>query len=195
MNTPAHLLIAAAIFARPASDAAGRRRNWAALAGGLAPDGSIFLLVAWSRWGLGHDWAQIFQQDYGSALWQGVFRVDNSIPLWGALGLAALALRRPAPAIFAGAALVHLLCDLPLHHSDARPHFWPLTDWVFRSPLSYWNPARHGVEVGLAEGLLCLALAVWLLRRFRSAPARAAILLALAAEATPTFLHPLLLSL
>ena len=56
------------------------------------------------------------------------------------------------------AALLHLAFDLPLHHSDARPHFWPLSDWVFRPPLSYWNPARHGDLVGAVEIGACVAL-------------------------------------
>ncbi|MGR3783294.1 MAG: cobalamin biosynthesis protein CobQ [Albimonas sp.] len=197
MNTPAHLIFAAAAFARPAppgpAGAAARRRNLAALAGGLAPDLGLFLLFAWARWGQGRELQEIFQQDYLSPLWQGVFRVDNSIPLWGALGLAALALGRPALAVLAGAALLHLAFDLPLHHSDARPHFWPLTDWVFRSPLSYWNPARHGHEVALAEGAACLALAAVLWRRFEGVPARAAILALLAVEAAPTVVWPWLL--
>ncbi|WP_339947097.1 cobalamin biosynthesis protein CobQ [uncultured Albimonas sp.] len=190
MNTPAHLIFAAAAFARPAAagpeGAAARRRNLAALAGGLAPDLALFLLVAWARWGLGHDLHQVFREDYVSPLWQGIFRIDNSIPLWAALGAAGLA-------IFAGAALLHLAFDLPLHHSDARPHFWPLSDWVFRSPLSYWNPARHGTAVALAEGAACLALGALLWRRFRGAWVRAAIVAALAVEAAPTLVWPWLL--
>ncbi|SFI13186.1 cobalamin biosynthesis protein CobQ [Albimonas pacifica] len=198
MNTPAHLIFAAAAFARPVPPgpgaAAARRRNLAALAGGIAPDLGLFALFAWARWVQGHDLPTIFGQDYGSPLWQGMFRVDNSIVLWGALALAALALRRPTPAVFAGAALLHLAFDLPLHHSDARPHFWPVTDWVFRSPLSYWNPARHGHEVALAEGALCLLLAVVLWRRFRGAWTHAAILILLAVEAAPTVVWPWLLA-
>ncbi|MDF2231203.1 cobalamin biosynthesis protein CobQ [Albimonas sp. CAU 1670] len=197
MNTPAHLIFAAAAFARPAAPgpagAATRRRNLAALAGGLAPDLGLFVLVAWARFVQGHDLPRIFGQDYGSPLWQAVFRIDNSIPLWAALGAAALWLGRPALAVLAGAALLHLAFDLPLHHSDARPHFWPLVEWVFRSPISYWNPARHGGTVALVEGTMCLALAVVLWRRFEGRWARAAIAAALAAEAAPTVIWPWLL--
>lgn len=180
MHTPAHLILAAAVLARPtdgaAEAAATRRRNLAALGGALAPDVSVALLAVWSRWGLGHSWREVFEEDYRSALWQGVFAVDNSIPLWGALTALALALGRPALAAFGAAGLLHLATDLPLHHSDARPHFQPLSDWVFRSPVSYWNPARHGDLVALAEAGLCVALAALLLRRFRSAPARGLVL-------------------
>ena len=64
---------------------------------------------------------------------------------------------------------------------------------MFRSPLSYWNPARHGHAVALAEGAACLALGVVLWRRFRGVAARAAIVLALAVEAAPTLVWPWLL--
>lgn len=197
MNTPAHLIFAAAAFLRPAppgpQGAAARRRNLAALAGGLAPDLSFVLLVAFARLVQERELRQVFEEDYRSDLWQGIFAVDNSIPLWAALGLVALALRRPALAVFAGAGLLHLAFDLPLHNSDARPHFWPLTDRVFRSPLSYWDPALHGPWVARVEGLACLALGALLWRRLRDPWPRALVLAALALEAAPVFAIPWLL--
>ncbi|MEC9431852.1 MAG: cobalamin biosynthesis protein CobQ [Pseudomonadota bacterium] len=189
MNTPAHLIFAAAAFARPGA----RGRNLAALAGGFAPDLSLFLLIGWAKLVAGRSPHEIFREDYVSPLWQGIFRVDNSIPLWGALLAAGMVLRRELLAVFAGAALLHLAFDLPLHHSDARPHFWPLSEWVFRSPLSYWNPARHGHLVGAAEVAACVALCALLWRRFRSRPARALIAAGLLAELAPGLIWPLLL--
>ncbi|MAS41985.1 MAG: cobalamin biosynthesis protein CobQ [Rhodobacteraceae bacterium] len=189
MNTPAHLIFAAAAFARPGQ----RKRNLAALAGGLAPDFALFLLIGWASFVEGRSPPQIFREDYVSALWQGIFRVDNSIPLWGALLAGALVARRPLLAVFAGAALLHLAFDLPLHNSDARPHFWPLSDWVFRSPLSYWNPARHGGLVGAVEIAACVALCALLWRRFETWPARALIGAGLLAELAPGLIWPLIL--
>jgi hypothetical protein len=198
VNTPAHLIFAAAAFARPADRpleaAETRRRNLAALLGALAPDMSVYLLVAWSRLALGRSWGEVFGRDYGSPLWQSVFAVDNSLPLWGAVTGVALWRRWPLLSVFGAAGLLHLAFDLPLHHSDARPHLWPLTDWVFRSPVSYWNPARHGEIASLAEGAACAVLALLLWRRFRGARARALILAALAAQLSPIVIRPLLLS-
>lgn len=198
MNTPAHLIFAAAAFARPADwpEPPGEtgRRNLAALAGGLTPDLSVYLLVAWAHWGLGRPLRQVFEHDYRSPLWQGIFAVDNAIPLWAALAAAGLWARRPRLAVFAGAGLLHLAFDLPLHNSDARAHFQPFTDWVFRSPLSYWNPERFGTQVALAETAACLLLAALLWRRFRGAPARALIAAGLAAQLAPALIRPWLLA-
>ncbi len=193
MNTPAHLIFAAAAFARPADGAGGRRRNWAAALGGLAPDLGLFLLVGWARFVQGRDLHRIFGEDYLSPLWTGVFRVDNSIPLWALLTAVALWRRWMALAVFGGVGLLHLAFDLPLHGSDARPHFWPLSGWVFHSPVSYWDPAAHGRTVAMLEIGVCVLLAILLLRRFQGWPARALILLALTAEAAPGLLWPLLL--
>lgn len=182
MNTPAHLLLAAALFAR--KDRPGTTA--AALAGGLAPDLSVYVMVGWERWGNGHSFAQIFQHDYRDPFWQGVFAVDNSIPLWALLTLAGVLLVRrggsPVLFAFAAAGLVHVLCDLPLHNEDARRQFWPLTDWVFRSPLSYWDHRRHAGLVGPAEAALALTCCALLWRRWRRPPARVALGLAATAE-------------
>ncbi len=193
VNTPAHLIFAAAAFARPAEDGRARRCNLAAAAGGLAPDLALFGLIFFARFVQGRELHQIFKEDYLSPLWQGIFRVDNSIPLWALLTVVALWRRWTALAVFGGAGLLHLAFDLPLHGSDARPHFGPLSDWVFRSPISYWDPAAYGGTVAVVEGGVCVILAAVLLRRFRGWPARLLILGALVAEAAPTLMWPLLL--
>ncbi|MFT6775748.1 MAG: hypothetical protein ACJA1L_003471 [Paracoccaceae bacterium] len=186
MNTPAHLILAATLFARPGAG----RRNAAVLAGATIPDISIMVMIAWQHWAVGHPLRQVFEHDYRSAFWQGVFAVDNSIPIWGALLGLALLTGRKAVALAAGAALVHLATDLPLHNEDARRHFWPLTDWMYRSPLSYWDPRHHGREVRMAEAAVMLALCWRLAMRFQSAKARALIALAALAEAIPTLIVP-----
>ena len=177
MNTPTHLLVAAAAFARPGHP----RRTAGALLGGLLPDLSLFLLVAYERFMMGTEWRVIFGQRYGSDLWQGIFAVDNSAPLYAALIGVGLALKQPWLWALAGAALLHVAFDLPLHHDDGRAHFQPFTDWVFQSPFSYWDPAHHGGIVGVVETALGVALALLLWRRFRGWPARLIIAVALSA--------------
>ena len=68
--------------------------------------------------------------------------------------------------VFALAALIHALTDFPLHHDDGHPHFWPLTNWIFRSPVSYWDPAHFGNIWSVVEFILALILIVLLWRRF-----------------------------
>ena len=88
--------------------------------------------------------------------------------MWGALlGLAIW--RRSAIGIaFAGAALLHIALDFPLHHDDGRPHFWPLTSWVFQSPFSYWDRRQGASMIAPLEGVICAALLVVIWRRYTS---------------------------
>ena len=108
------------------------------------------------------------------------------MPLWGAALALGLWLARDWIIAFAGAGLLHLLTDLPLHHNDGHPHFWPLTDWVYASPISYWDYAHHGAVVGPIEGLVSLGLCVLLWRRFKGWPARGAIAAIGLLEMVPT---------
>lgn len=162
MQTPTHVLFAAAVFARPGAT----RINAAALAGGFLPDAFLFAVWGWSKM------AAISESDLWSKIyWTGPVQfgqaVSNSFPLFAAVLVAALALRMRAAAVFAGAALLHLVCDFLLHARDAHQHFWPLSGWRFESPVSYWDPAHYGAYVGLMEAALGVALIAVLFRRFK----------------------------
>jgi hypothetical protein len=89
--------------------------------------------------------------------------------LWGiGLGLA-IALRSAWAIALCGSALMHLGFDFLLHHDDGRAHFWPLSNWIFQSPVSYWDPAHYGTWVGMIEISVSLILCVVIWRRFQSA--------------------------
>lgn len=162
MNTPAHLIFGTAFFARPARAPVLA----AALAGAMLPDASLYVLVGWALL-VQHIPPQIvFNELYFSDTWQSIFAVDNSALLWGAaLGVGVW--RRSALWIaFAGAGLLHIGLDFALHHDDGRSHFWPLTNWVFASPVSYWDRGHGAGLIAPLEGLACIALTGVLLRRF-----------------------------
>lgn len=175
MNTPTHLLVSASLFARP--DA--RWRNGATLLGALVPDVAIYVLWGGAR-AAGYSEAAVWSVLYPGALWQTIVTIGNSAPLYATMGVVGAMLRRPLVGLFALAALSHLALDLPFHAADAHAHFWPLTDWRFQSPLSYWNPNHHGDIVRLVEIALALGLVAVLWRRFHSRPGRACLCAALA---------------
>ena len=52
-------------------------------------------------------------------------------------------------------------------------HFWPISDWVFISPLSYWDSRAHADIIGPAALMLTLALTYLLVRRYSSWALRA----------------------
>ncbi len=64
--------------------------------------------------------------------------------------------------------------DLPVHHDDGHRHFFPLSDWRFASPVSYWDPEHYGRIVGTAEAVFVVAGAGWLVGTARPRPAKVA---------------------
>jgi membrane-bound metal-dependent hydrolase YbcI (DUF457 family) len=166
MNTPSHMLIGAAVFARPLSSAT----LLAALAGGLAPDLPMFAMVLWATRVVGVPEHEVFGRLFFSETWQSVFAVDHSFLVWA--GLIGLAIWRGnvIARAFAGAGLLHALADFLTHHDDARRQFWPVSDWVFRSPVSYWDARFYGNAFGMFEIILVATLTVllcWRLTRWR----------------------------
>lgn len=158
MNTPAHLLLGAAVCGRGGE----RRLIWAAMLGGLLPDLSLYLLAGVSLFVLQIPPNVVFDELYFSDAWQRVFAIDNSFFVWGALLGIALWRRSGWAIALTSAALLHLALDLPLHHDDGRPHFWPLTDWVFESPWSYWDRRQGATIVAPIEAALCVIAAIYL---------------------------------
>lgn len=154
MNTPAHILIGWAAFGRRGT----AKLALAAAIGGFAPDLSLYLLAGVSIFVLGISPQVVFDELYFSSAWQTVFAIDNSFIVWGLLlGLAAY--RNSAVGIaLCGAALLHLLFDFPLHHDDGRAHFWPLSTWIYESPVSYWDRHHHANFVApIAAALAALS--------------------------------------
>ena len=184
MNTPSHMLIGAALFARPLVPA----RLVAALAGGLVPDLPLFAMVLWSTRVAGVPESVVFGEMYFSDNWQAVFAVDHGLLVWGALLGWALWRRQALLHAFAGAGLLHAAVDFLTHADDARRQFWPVSDWVFQSPVSYWDPRFYGAEFAIFEFGLVLALTAWLCWRLRRLWERALVLAVAAPVVLPVLM-------
>jgi hypothetical protein len=193
MNTQTHLLVAAALFAKPDRP----KRNIALIIGALLPDAAIFALFGWAVL-TGVPQSELWGRIYFSEPMLTFTAIGNSAPLYAAIALAAWAYARwradrplpvlPTLCVLGLAALSHLALDLPVHVDDAHPHFWPLTNWRFRSPVSYWDGNFHARWVMLAELITALGLLALLWRRFMAHWVRAILLLAgLAYIAVPAF--------
>lgn len=178
MNTPAHLLIGLAACARRGQPGGAK----AAAAGGLLPDLSLYLMAGVSLFVLQIPAERVFGELYFSPAWQSVFAIDNSFVVWGALLAAALAVKSRLLGAFATAGMLHLALDFPLHNDDARRHFWPLSDWVFESPFSYWDSDHHAAAVAPVGLAMVLAAAVVVWRRWPDWRARLGVLAICAAE-------------
>lgn len=171
MNTPAHGIFNLLILGR-------RRQPHLVLPltfGALMPDLPMVLFYAWAKLVLRLPEGVIWSKAYFDPNWQTFFDLFNSIPLLLIAALFAWRLRVTRWLALFGSMILHCLCDLPLHHDDAHRHFFPLSNWRFESPISYWNPAHFGLWIALAEIGLVLVGSVLLWRRFRRPGLRLAV--------------------
>lgn len=151
--------------------------TWPILLGALVPDAAIFVFYGWAKWGANLPESVIWSAAYYSQPWQDIFAVGNSIPL-ALLGLGiALGLKQLGWLTFCASILLHHLCDLPVHHDDAHRHFFPLSDYRFISPLSYWDADHYGHIVALVELTLVILASVSLCRTIESRLGRALLIL------------------
>ena len=97
--------------------------------------------------------------------WRGVFDTFNSAPIFGAVLVLGLLRRSRVAVALAASSLVHFAFDLPLHHGDGHRHFFPLSDWIYDSPVSYWDPEHFGTWAALGEAALVLGCSVALWKR------------------------------
>ena len=135
MMTPAH--IAASLFVW--RDQPGWRRMSAIVFGAALPDLAMVGFYVFQK-AIGTPEQVIWSERYFAEHWQLLFDLCNSIPIALVAMIIFARLDRPILWLISASALLHMLCDLPVHHHDAHRHFLPLTDWRFRSSVSYWNP-------------------------------------------------------
>lgn len=168
MNTPTHLIVALALLSKRKE----KKRNLGVAVGALLPDLSIFVFYFYAKLIGKLPEQKIWSEAYWTEPWQTISAISNSVPL--ALFILAISVWRKsvAGAVLAQAMLVHFVLDFPLHADDAHRHFWPLSDWRFFSPISYWNH-NHGGGIGTGIEILALfAASFFLWRRFPSPLAR-----------------------
>ena len=57
----------------------------------------------------------------------------------------------------------HTIADFLTHVDDTRPLFWPISDWEWSSPVSYYNSSYYGREFFFVSHALMLLTIAWLL--------------------------------
>lgn len=166
MNTPSHALIALAALSKRDEPV---RNRWV-LIGALLPDLIIFFWAPWQRWALGRDWSAIWDTHYFEPPMQTAIALFNSVPIYAVLLLLGWWKRGTQWGglliVFSLAALLHIALDAPVHGHDAYRHFWPLSDWRFYSPISYWETDLHARWVSLIEAGIVVGSAAVIWRRF-----------------------------
>lgn len=197
MNTPTHALLNLALLARGAR---ARGRAGPVVAGAVLPDAAMYVLFVVATFVWRQPQAEIWGDTYFRPGWQHAVDALHAFPLLGAV-LAATYLpprtsgaplggpdesRNATPGgraggrarrwvrLAAASALLHAGADFLVHAEDAHHHLWPLSDWRFVSPVSYWDPRHHGLVFAPLECLAALALlpAAWRAVPPRARPAR-----------------------
>lgn len=159
MNTPAHLMLNLGLLGwkKPPS------LQLAALAGAVLPDVPMFLFYFWKKIWRGLPESVIWEQ-YFDARWQIVFDLFHSFPVAILGGALSLWLKWKMLSLFFASVALHSLGDIFVHHDDAHRHFYPLSNWQFVSPVSYWDPHFHGDVFSLVEILMVGMVGIWIWR-------------------------------
>lgn len=139
------------------------------------PDLPVYLFYAGDRFLTRAPEAQIWSVDYFSSAWQPIIDALHSFPLiLIAFGLARY-LKTARWEAFSASLFLHALGDFPFHHEDAHRHFFPLSDYRFHSPISYWDVRHHGALGAAIELIFVLAAAAQLCRLYPTRRARCAL--------------------
>lgn len=166
MNTPAHIAASLLVWNKEP----GWRGMLAVGLGAALPDLPMFGFYAYQKI-IGSSEHQIWSSLYFESSWQLLFDSFNSIPFALVAAAMCFLLRQPLGVIVAMSAMLHMLCDLPVHHDDAHRHFLPLS-WRFESPISYWDPAHYGHIFAIAEFLFGIGVSGCVALRAPYAPMR-----------------------
>jgi hypothetical protein len=152
VNTPSHAILNLAILGKHHRPQA----NLAIVFGAILPDIPIFIFYLLAKFVYRLPSRQIWSEAYYQPFWQNIIATFHSIPL----ALIAWGIARYCGwkqiEIVCLSTILHSLLDLPVHNDDAHRHFFPFSNYRFISPISYWDPTKHGKIVTVVERLLVL---------------------------------------
>jgi hypothetical protein len=152
-----------------------KARTFAFVAGGLLPDIPTYVFFFVHTFLIGSSQQDMWQTLYFDSAWSPIITLSHSLLIWPFLLLFATVTKRTLLEFFAASALLHVVIDFFVHNDDAYRHFWPLSDWKFLSPLSYYDPQYYGQWVGAIDAIIIIGLLVWLMTIYKSRSARTGI--------------------
>ncbi len=152
MNTPSHLIMNLLLM-----EGVAEKPPVSAIAlGSVLPDFPIWLFYLYARLVRRLPQRVLWGQAYADSVWHGIADATHSFPLI-LLGMTiTMWLGMPWWSWLFASMGLHALFDFPLHHDDAHRHFFPLSNWRFASPVSYWDARYHGVIAARLEVLAVL---------------------------------------
>ena len=154
MKTPSHYILNIALLGQIIVPKA----NVAITIGALLPDIPIFIFYFIAKYIYKMPERQIWSKAYYEPFWQNWIAIFHSFPIALTGLLLSFFCHWKLGAITFSSMILHSLLDLPVHNDDAHRHFFPLSNYRFISPLSYWDPKHYGHIVALVELLLVIAV-------------------------------------
>jgi len=158
MKTPSHALVNVGILSLWASPSLVLPLFF----GAILPDIPIFILYAWAKVWKKYDERTIWSEVYYQKFWQDWVALFHSFPIGLLLLGVGLYSHTLVLTAIAASLLLHNLGDFPLHHDDAHRHFYPLSEFRFISPLSYWDTKHYGRQVAAVEDCLTLGCCIFI---------------------------------
>jgi len=169
MNTPGHAVVNLVLL----GDGRSGDRHLPVGIGALLPDAPMAVFWVHASLVQGLPQSAVWSEAYFRPEWRMVFDAFHSIPIALALLAVSAWLGARRAAWLFGSMALHDLLDLPLHASDAHAHLFPLTDYRFESPVSYWDPGHFGDVVAPLEMAIVLGVSAVLWPRLATRWGRA----------------------
>lgn len=164
MNTTSHVILnllpQRSLFKNPELQ---KRVISGGIFGSLLPDIPMFLFFIYSKFIQGQENGEIWSTSYYLTGWQEFFNIFNSIPLYLLVFLIAYWKHLPGLSSLSLGGLLHSMADFLVHHDDGHAHLLPFSDWVFYSPISYWDPSAYGKVIAPIEliAILIISTKLW----------------------------------
>lgn len=164
MNTPAHVILNLLCIGRRDSS----NVLTPVIVGAVLPDAPMFLFYFVEKVIRQTPEQVIWRQSYYQSHWQNFIDLFNSLPLMFIGVLIAGWIGSRVGLLLFSSMMLHVAGDLPLHHDDAHRHFFPISNWRFESPVSYWDSKHYGDIVSVLEILVVVVSCIWLFQIYRS---------------------------
>jgi hypothetical protein len=161
MITPSHIIYGWAL-GKATEKSPDKPRTLAFVIGSFLPDIPVYVFFFVHTFLLGTSQQLMWDELYFDSAWSPVITLSHSLLMWPILLLGATFFKHKLLQYISAAALLHVVMDFFVHHDDAYRHFWPVSDWKFYSPLSYWDPAYYGTWVGAIDAVAIILLLAWL---------------------------------
>ena len=192
MITPSHIIYNWALARTCKITGAAQR---AFIVGGFLPDIPAYLFFFVHTCILGTAQNVMWDTLYFDSAWTPFITLSHSFLLWPTLVLCAYLLQKRVLIALALGSLFHSTLDFFVHHSDAYRHFWPLSNWTFQSPISYWEPAHFGTLFTAVDATVVLLLLYWIFYTTTQVRMRRFILLCMLLYATAVLLPLIIFSI